>query len=59
MKKLTLSIIGIVIQIVGTALMLLNINSDNKSYLWVGLTLVFIGLAFAIGGMYVAQKSKK
>lgn len=59
MKKLTLSIVGILIQIIGLTLLLLNINNDNKSYFWIGFTLVFVGLAFAIIGAFKAMKSTK
>ena len=59
MKKLTLSIIGIVLQVVGIGLMIFNINNETKSFLWIGFAIVFVGLAFAIVGMFVTQKSKK
>lgn len=59
MRKLTLSIIGLLMVIAAIPLMLLNINSDNKSYYWIASTLTFVGLTLTIIGMFVAIKSKK
>ena len=58
MRKYTLSIVGIIIQFVGIALMLFNINSENRVYFWIGFPLVFIGLALAIIQVFMNIKSK-
>ena len=57
MKKYILSIVGIVIQAIGIGLLLFNINSVNQVYLWSGFSLIFVGLACAIIGVFINIKS--
>ena len=58
MKKYTLSIVGVLIQFVGLGLMLLNINNENRTYFWIGLPLVFVGLALTIIQIFISSKNK-
>ncbi len=51
MKKHTPAIIGIIIQIIGIALMLFGFT-NNRQLLWFGFPIVFVGLAFILVGLF-------
>lgn len=51
MKKHSLGVIGIILQIIGIAFMLYGF-SNNKQLLWAGLAIVFVGLALILVGLF-------
>ena len=59
MKKYSISIIGLVIQLFGIGLMLYHINSDTQVYLWIGFPLLFIGLVLIYIGYRVIKTENK
>ncbi len=51
MKKHTPALIGIILQIIGIALMLFGFINDRK-LLWFGFPIVFVGLGLILFGLF-------
>ena len=58
MRKHTLAIAGIIIQVIAIGFMIYGIM-NNKTILWIALPFVFIGLAMAIAGVYRSKSNDK
>ena len=57
MKKNTLAIAGIIIQVMALGFMIYGII-NNRSIVWIALPFVFIGMAMAIIGAMKKSKTK-
>lgn len=58
MKKITLILLGFVLQCLGITFMLYGLN-NSRFLLWTGLSIVFIGFALIIVGVILNKNKTK